>query len=114
MRPSFQSRLISGILKLISLKTIVEKQAKKPIKRSKKAFLPQKIEQSYLSKSQTCNGKAFATFESKEKVSQDHIIFLHGGAYIFEASTGHWDLAKKIVDKSFCRMTLVDYPLAPE
>jgi acetyl esterase/lipase len=54
------------------------------------------------------------TFERKERVSKNHLIFFHGGAYIFGASPNHWKLAEKIVKKSFCRMTLVDYPLAPE
>lgn len=114
MRPSFPSRITSSILKWTNFKKKVEKRANKPIKRSEKAFLPKHIEQSFVTKIQSIASKTVATFESKEKVSQTHLIFLHGGAYIFEAVRGHWDLAQKIVEKSFCRMTVLDYPLAPE
>jgi acetyl esterase/lipase len=58
--------------------------------------------------------KAIATFESKEKVTRNHIIFFHGGAYIFNTTPAHWRLSEKIVKGSFCRMTHIDYPLAPE
>ncbi len=114
MRPSFSSRLISTILKWSKLKTQVEKRVNKPIKRSQKAFMPQAVAQAYQAHSQEVAGKTLATFADKKQVSQTHVIFLHGGAYVFEAIGGHWDIAKKIVAQIHCRMTLIDYPLAPE
>ena len=102
------------MLKVFNFKKIVEKRAYKQISRSQKGFVPQSIKRSYVINLQTFNAKEIATFEKKEKVTKNHIIFFHGGAYIFEATPHHWRLAEKIVKKSFCRMTLVDYPLAPE
>lgn len=76
--------------------------------------MPVYIEKSFVAKSQTIASKAIATFASKEQVSQTHLIYFHGGAYVFEAARGHWDFTQKIVEKSDCRMSLIDYPLAPE
>ncbi len=114
MKPSLQSIIFAWILKVFNIKKIVENKAYKQHSRTKKGFVPQHIKRSYLFNLQTLYKKGIATFESKEKVTRNHIIFFHGGAYIFEATPNHWKLAEKIVKKSFCRMTLVDYPLAPE
>jgi monoterpene epsilon-lactone hydrolase len=97
---------------VFNFRKIVEKRAHKHPSRTNKGFVPQHLRRSYLISLQTYYTKGIATFESKEKVTRNHIIFFHGGAYIFEATPNHWKLAEKIVKKSFCRMTLVDYPLA--
>lgn len=114
MSPSLQSQVFKWMLKVSNFRTIVEKKASKQTSGSKKEFVPQRIKRSYSINQQKINANELVTFERKERVSKNHIIFFHGGAYIFGASPNHWKLAEKIVKKSFCRMTLVDYPLAPE
>ena len=114
MRPSLQSKIFFWILKVINFKKIIEKRSSKELLSRKKGFVSQRIKRSYLLNIQSFNDKQIATFESKGKVSKNHILFFHGGAYIFEASVWHWRLAEKIVKNSHCRMTLIDYPLAPE
>jgi acetyl esterase/lipase len=114
MKPSLLSVIFAGMLKMLNFKKIVEKQARKKIARSKKGFMPNSIRERYSTATRTIRSREIATFEKKEKVTKTHLIYFHGGAYIFEASPFHWRLAQKIVEKSFCRMTLVDYPLAPE
>ena len=114
MKPSLNSRIFAWILKVLNFKKKVEKRAFKQIQAPRKEFRPNWIMRSYWAHFQTFQGKGITTFESKEKVTTNHIIFFHGGAYIFEAAPNHWRFAEKIVKRSFCRMTLVDYPLAPE
>jgi monoterpene epsilon-lactone hydrolase len=114
MKPSFSSKLLTGILKLINFKKLVEQRVENPIRKSGNGFVPKIIKRSYHHSTRLINKKAVTTFENKKKVTNKHIIFFHGGAYVFEASISHWILARKIVASSFCRMTLVDYPLAPE
>lgn len=43
-----------------------------------------------------------------------HLIYLHGGAYTLEVSPRHWKTAEKLAIKAPCRITLFQYPLAPE
>lgn len=114
MKPSLGSKIFSGILQASRFKKIVEKQAQKKVRRSKKSFVPPRISRSYTTTLQICHHKAIGTFASKEKVTRTHVLFFHGGAYLFEASAGHWQLAEKIVQQAHCRMSLIDYPLAPE
>lgn len=114
MQPSLRSRLIARMLKIIGFKHLVEKMARNPPARSRKGFVPAGIKRKYSVAIRKVRGKELATMEHAGQVTKDHIVFFHGGAYIFEAAPFHWKLAQKIVEKSFCRMTLVDYPLAPE
>ncbi len=114
MNTSIQSKILVWILKTFNVKKRVEKKVFKEIPRTRKGFVPQRIKRRYQVNLEKFNDTEIATFEVKEKVTKNHIIFFHGGAYIFEATPGHWRLAEQIVNNSFCRMTLVDYPLAPE
>ena len=99
---------------MFNFRKIVEKRADNEISRTKKGFVPQNIKRRYLTHIGAFNEMEIATFKSKKEVTNNHVIFFHGGAYIFEANPGHWKFAENIVKNSFCRMTLVDYPLAPE
>ena len=114
MNPSLTSRIFTRILKISSFKKRVEKRAFKKVQLRRKGFMPKRIMRSYSANQQTVKGKNIATFESREKVTNEHVIFFHGGAYIFGASIGHWKLAEDLVKRTKCRMTLIDYPLAPE
>ena len=114
MNPSFKSIIFVWILKVFNFKKRIEKRALKQMQPSKNEFLPNRIRRSYLVNLERFHGKGIATFESKEKVTNNHIIFFHGGAYIFKTTRGHWRLSENIVKRSFCRITHIDYPLAPQ
>ena len=114
MTPSLQSKILTRILRMINFRKIVEKKVHKQPPRGKRGFVPKGMKRSFSINVQAFNNKAIATFERNDRVSKNHIIFFHGGAYTFEASSNHWMLSKKIVNTCFCRMTLIDYPLAPE
>jgi acetyl esterase/lipase len=43
-----------------------------------------------------------------------HVICLHGGAYITEATSGHLSIVKRFVRDFGLHVTSIDYPLAPE
>lgn len=115
IKPSFRARLISSILKLLNVKKQLEKQViNNRLNKTKKEFVPKKIMQQYSVVNRTVDTKSVATFETKQGGTNTHLILLHGGAYLFEAGMIHWTFAQKIVDKINCKMTLIDYPLAPE
>ena len=114
MKQSIQSKILALVLKLLNFRKKVTKKAINHIGKSNKRFVPKVINRFYSTNIQYINSKVIATIERKDKVTNKHIIFFHGGAYIFEISPGHWRLAQKIVEKCSCRMSLLDYPLAPE
>jgi len=55
-----------------------------------------------------------ATMQIRESKPRLHIIFLHGGAYVQEAFPAHWKLMRIFIEKLNCRLTFIDYPLAPK
>jgi monoterpene epsilon-lactone hydrolase len=114
VKQSIQSKILSKVLKLINFKKIVEMKAFKLQKRSKKIFVPKSIQRKYLTHIERIDTKVIATINYKDNVTNNHLLFLHGGAYIFDISSNHWKLVSNIVDKTYCRMTIIDYPLAPE
>lgn len=111
MQPSPTSRLIAWMLKMLRFKYIVEKMARGNLARSAKGFVPARIKKGGNVVIRKVHGKEIATLGHTAK---DHIVFFHGGAYVFQAAPYHWQLAKKIMDRHLCKVTLVDYPLAPE
>lgn len=43
-----------------------------------------------------------------------HILYLHGGGYVFDIVSQHWDFIGRLVDALGCAVTVPIYPLAPE
>jgi monoterpene epsilon-lactone hydrolase len=114
VKQSIQSKILNKVLKLINFKKLVEMKAFIQKGRSKKPFVPKSILTKHYTDIERIDSKEIATIEHKDNVTNSHVIFLHGGAYIFDISSSHWKLASNIVDKTYCKMTIVDYPLAPE
>ena len=52
--------------------------------------------------------------KDKEKLSDKYIFYLHGGAYVMEATYKHWQFLEDIVDSTGMTLILPDYPLAPK
>ena len=61
------------------------------------------------------NRKVFI-IKSKENNSTNnkYIFYLHGGAYVMEATYKHWQFLEDIVDVTGMTLILPDYPLAPQ
>lgn len=45
---------------------------------------------------------------------QKHIFYFHGGAYTIQAKKTHWHIVDRLLQKTQCTITFVNYPLAPE
>lgn len=59
-------------------------------------------------------GRKVVTMRPKTGQSRTHILFFHGGAYIFGIQGFHYDLAFRLVKALGCSITIPDYPLAPQ
>jgi acetyl esterase/lipase len=59
-------------------------------------------------------GHALITFAPQQARSTTHLVYLHGGAYVWQGTWFHWKFVKTIARKIGCRATCVDYPKAPE
>ncbi|BDD04128.1 hypothetical protein AUTU_16110 [Aureibacter tunicatorum] len=59
-------------------------------------------------------GKTTVTISPVHPSNQTHIVWFHGGAYCLEALPTYWPLSETIISKINCKVSLLDYPLAPE
>jgi acetyl esterase/lipase len=50
----------------------------------------------------------------KNPIHNLNIIFLHGGAYVCDSSFLHYDMMEYMANLYSCRVTYIDYPLAPK
>lgn len=61
------------------------------------------------------NRKVFVITSKKNSNKSDkYILYLHGGAYVMEASYKHWQFLEEIVDRTGMTLVLPDYPLTPK
>ena len=101
------------ILKIVNARKIVNRSLLKP-KRSKKFKFPKRLKKRLDSDQLLVQNRDVVTFKSKDISIDKHILFLHGGAYVAEASSGHWRIIEHLVKKTSFKLSFIDYPLAPE
>ena len=59
------------------------------------------------------DGFKVLTIRDKEYLNK-HVIFLHGGAYVLEGTDNHRNIIESFVSKYKLKVSVIDYPLAPE
>ncbi len=84
---------------------IVDIQAKPPIRT---------IIQYNVKEEKFKNRKVFVITSKENKKSDKYILYLHGGAYVMEATYKHWQFLEEIVDRTGMTLILPDYPLTPK
>ncbi len=60
------------------------------------------------------NGSNVFTLTPKQKGSNKHILYLHGGAYVGGFVKVHWNFLAYLLQHLQCSITAPDYPLAPK
>ena len=58
--------------------------------------------------------KVFILTPKNEQKSEKVILYLHGGSYIAETSSNHWDFLERLVSDTNATIILPDYPLTPK
>jgi len=59
-------------------------------------------------------GLQVITLEPKHASSSKSVVYLHGGAYLFAPSGGHWQMLDAIATQSGVRMVVPIYPRLPQ
>ena len=58
-------------------------------------------------------GRKVWTISPRIHPSRQIVLYLHGGAYVANINTIHWDLIKELIQRTNCAVVVPDYPLAP-
>jgi acetyl esterase/lipase len=59
-------------------------------------------------------GSPVYTLAPRREAGAGHVLYLHGGAYVFGIARQHWQFLARLVDRLGCTITVPLYPLAPE
>jgi monoterpene epsilon-lactone hydrolase len=112
MRPSLQGRLYEAVARLSDKKNsyIPMPDGTPP---SGAAAPSQRMFQSYTITSRLVNGRSVWTI-APQHTAAHHIYYLHGGGYVANISTRHWQFLHDLLDNCDCAATVPDYPLAPQ
>lgn len=59
-------------------------------------------------------GKLIFTISPRNGRARKHLLYLHGGAYVYEIMGMQWRMLARFLDKADATVTVPLYPLAPE
>lgn len=108
--------ILSFILKMIGFKKRLFLSLEK-IKRSKGVFYKIKTNKRIHLDKINISGYWIYTFikrsPNQKEQANKHIIFFHGGGYVFEAVSGHKKLIFDLINLLDVKISFFDYPLAP-
>ena len=110
---SVQAKIITFFLGITNAKKLVEKSFRNP-PRSTKHLIPKYLDKIFKVFEFQLMTKNVVSVQPKTTDNNMHILFFHGGAYVLEGSAMHWKIIETIVQKTNCKISYIDYPLAPE
>ena len=77
--------------------------------------IPQKANESCdIETKEFMSRKIFIIKPKTEQLSKKVILYFHGGAYVAEATTLHWDFLEKLANDTKSTIETPDYPLTPK
>jgi monoterpene epsilon-lactone hydrolase len=62
----------------------------------------------------SCAGRPLFTLSPRDRVADLLVLYLHGGAYVYEISKAQWAMLGKILRRANAECAVPLYPLAPE
>jgi len=110
---STQAKFITFFLGLSNANRLVEKSFLNPARSTKPIVTKHLLKNFSVSEFQVL-GKSVVTIQSKTNVTNTHVLYFHGGAYLLEGNSMHWKIVQTVVNKANCKVSYIDYPLAPE
>ena len=89
---SFQSQALQSIMAFVGMKNNIEKDLIKGKFSQEAASIPNSIQKRFDLRMHKKNGRNIWTLKPKQNVSEKIILYIHGGAYIYNISKYHWKL----------------------
>lgn len=117
---SIQSKLAKFILRIIKFNKMWNLTGDELLENIRKRQLSEKPEPPKIIKRRfnivknKLNGNSYYVMKPLESKSEKHILYLHGGGYVYEISSVHWNFLAKISRALNCTITIPIYPLLPD
>lgn len=97
--------IIAIAITILSYFMIVDIETKKP---NKTEYTCDIVEERYMKR------KVFIVSPKNVEKTNKTILYFHGGAYMAEATNGHWKFIEKVVNDTGTTVIVPDYPLTPK
>lgn len=111
---SFQSKVLNSIFRMIPKEKIYSRGLSGKNKTDSKAgFPPPFIYNAVKVKMIKILDRNVVVLQPKGVIPSRHVLYLHGGAYLYGMSYLHWKFVVKLMRELNCSMMIPDYPLAP-
>ena len=111
---SFLAKLIEVIFTLTGRRKRLEQAVKMKKFLDQAPPIPPAVKSVFSVSEREFLGRKAWYLDTKEKVSSKVLVYLHGGAYINNLLSFHWDLIGAIGRETGAKMVVADYPLAPK
>ncbi len=110
---TISAKTLTRFLAIFNFKKLVELSLRNP-SRTNNALVSKRLHKKFQLNEFQIMDKSVVTLSSKTTISNIHILFFHGGAYMLEGTSMHWKIIENIVVNANCKVSYIDYPLAPE
>ncbi len=110
---SISARIFNGVLPFIGSRKMAPEAINAPARSNTVNQMKRSLKK-YSAQEEDILGHKTITFSAPNPVPSLHIIYLHGGAYVWQGAIIHWNFINKLLGALNCRVTYFDYPLAPE
>ncbi len=107
-RPSFNARFLQFGMTVLGLKHAGERRFKKRQYGHKAAPVPAVLKRKYNATVTDFQGRRVWTFKPHQNASGKVILYLHGGSYVANILSFHWDLIEQLLAKTNATVVVPD------
>jgi acetyl esterase/lipase len=117
---SIQSKLLKAVLRIGKVNKMWKLTGNELRKYIEKKQLsdshepPKKIISKYNICKKEMEGYCYYMMSPAKGAGKKQILYLHGGGYVYEIMSLHWEFLGRLVDALNCTITIPIYPLAPK
>lgn len=110
---SKKARILEQGLYIIGIRNIISRIMLSPKRKQRSEEPPKSFYRKYSVESRIIENRKCFTFKGTLN-PRKHILYFHGGAYTMQAKRRHWHIVDRLLQKTQCDITFVNYPLVPE
>lgn len=111
---SYGSKSVKFVAGLIGMQKTLERRMDGRRIPQQAASIPRSLSKKYNVSIQEVAGRKVWTIKPKNYTGNKTVIYLHGGAYILNISSIHWQFIGALLEQSPAIFVVPDYPLAPQ
>lgn len=113
-KPSLNARIIQSIMGITGQKKRLSREIANNSFDQTVALPSKSLKKNFDVVESLQNERQIWTIKPKTNLSEKVILYLHGGAYVYNISKIHWDFIEVLSLKTNATIIIPDYPLVPE